>query len=504
MDKSKKMPIKGILLVLMVAVILGGLFMVIKSAIVAKNLSAEPAGEALLNAGQGLDEITIEALLNPDKNRLDVSQTMTIENRWEKELDYVVLRTYANAFFLQETSPAATEELFDLCYPQGFSPGGLTFLQVEADGKTLDYFYEDEGKTLMNLPLEKALKPGQKVVIKLNYQVAIPQCAYRFGYSQGSYQLGNVFPTLGVYEQGAWRKDEYSPIGDPFYSHCANYQVTLQVPKGYQAAASGYGVKREKGNLWEYEYSTPAMRDFTLVINKNFLKKEEMVAGTLVSVSVQNSNYAKKMLKYAKQALLFLEEAYGQYPYQQLSLAQVNFPFNGMEYPGLIMLGNVGTMSDQNLEWTVVHEVAHQWWAIVVGSDGINQPWQDEALCEYALIQYIKSTYGQQAKEDIIAGRIHTAMRVTVPRGVTPGSPIHYFADLAEYTLVVYQRGAMAFFMLEEALGEEGLQNFLKAYYNEYAFKIATRKDFEQLLFENTGQDWQGLLTDFLDTEYTY
>ena len=40
-------------------------------------------------------------------------------------------------------------------------------------------------------------------------------------------------------------------------------------------------------------------------------------------------------------------------------------------------------------EFVVAHEVAHQWWNVVVGNDSINNAWVDEALTNYyALIYY--------------------------------------------------------------------------------------------------------------------
>ena len=41
-----------------------------------------------------------------------------------------------------------------------------------------------------------------------------------------------------------------------------------------------------------------------------------------------------------------------------------------------------------------------------------------------------------------IRDRIESALRVTVPHGVTPGAPLERFSTMSEYSLVVYDRGA--------------------------------------------------------------
>ena len=45
-----------------------------------------------------------------------------------------------------------------------------------------------------------------------------------------------------------------------------------------------------------------------------------------------------------------------------------------------------------------------------------------------------------------------------------------------------------------------GLNAFLKHYRDTFAFRIATRADFETLLHQDTGEDWSPLLSDYLDT----
>ncbi|MDD3214867.1 MAG: M1 family aminopeptidase, partial [Eubacteriales bacterium] len=151
------------------------------------------------------------------------------------------------------------------------------------------------------------------------------------------------------------------------------------------------------------------------------------------------------------------------------------------------------------MERVIVHEVAHQWWCGVVGSDEFNQPWQDEALCQFSLLDYWEAQYGQTARRALQYSIADASMLVTIPQGVTPGSPVDYFGDMDEYTVVVYERGAEAMCALDTAMNGT-LDEFLADYYDTYAFRLATRDDFETLLKTNTGEDWSPLLSDYLDT----
>ena len=136
----------------------------------------------------------------------------------------------------------------------------------------------------------------------------------------------------------------------------------------------------------------------------------------------------------------------------------------------------------------------------MVGSDSYYQAWQDESLCEYALMDYIGRYYGADARRNAAFDRIETAMRITIPRGVTPGSPIDYFQDLTEYSQVVYRRGAALWMALENLMGKDQLDAALQKYVQEYRFRLASREDLTQLLSQAAGQDLSALMEDYLDT----
>ena len=158
------------------------------------------------------------------------------------------------------------------------------------------------------------------------------------------------------------------------------------------------------------------------------------------------------------------------------------------------------TRDTLNLELTVSHEVAHQWWYAMVGSDSFHQAWQDESLCQYAVLDYFEAAYGPDTREDLAFLMIETAMRITVPRGVTPGSPIDYFQDMNEYSTMVYYRGAALWRALETHLGKEKLDGALQRYAEAYRFGFATRDDLTRILSDAAGQDLSALISDYLDT----
>lgn len=456
----------------------------------------------VLEAALGLDTIAVDVVFDPDSlHQLTATQTLTLINRTGQAQSAAILRSYTGAYLLEETSPAAVDELFADCYGVDFSTGGLLVDEARANGEKVAYAWQDTARTVLSLPLATPWEPGETLTIDLTWHAAVPACASRFGVSEGIWTLGNLFPTPAVWEDGAYRTDPYSAIGDPFLTDCASWQVTLTVPSRFTAAATAYAVPETKGDVSVYRWSAPAVRDFTVVLSDTWQVFSRMEGDTAIFAYAATVSGAKAMGQAAAQALRCFEAHYGDYVYPTLTLCEVDFPFAGMEYPCLVMIGrDAVARGGETLSSAVAHETAHQWWAIQVGSDGWYQSWQDESLATYAQMDYLGDTLGQAAREEAIQRDIETALRVTVPRGITPGSPIDYFSDLSEYTLVVYNRGAAMWVALERLMGKDTLDAALRAYQEEYRFRRATRQQLTDILSRYAGMDVSALMSDYLDT----
>lgn len=462
--------------------------------------------QSLIEAWDGLDAVYVEASLDSEAAVLTVSQTLTLSNRTGEAQDAAVLRTWPNAFQTPDTSPAAAEDkIYESCYLDGFSIGALVMsrARVARDGQeaqTVAYRYTDEAKTVLSVPVPGGWQAGEWITVSLAYTVQIPHMAYRFGVWDGIWALGNAFAIPAVWEEGTWRTDEYYPVGDPFLSDCMNWTVKLSVPEGFLCAATGYARARTEEGRALYEFSAPAVRDFALVVSDRFCIAQEVRDDVLVSAFATSQARARELLEDGRQALACFSARYGAYPYQSYTLCEINFPLGGMEYPGLAMIAaDRLDAGGETLETVVAHETAHQWWYAVVGSDPVNQAWQDEALCEFSVLEYGEERYGAAWRQEWEQREIESALRVTVPHGVTPGAPLERFSTMSEYSLVVYDRGAAMLCALDRMLGGE-LDAFLRAYYERFAFKRATREDFEALLEQVTGEDLAPLIRDYLDT----
>ena len=476
---------------------------VVLAVAVALALRSGPGGEAdvssrLLQASEGLNRYELALRLVPEEHALAISETLTCRNDTGGPLDHLALRTWINAFRTEETSPAASEELYDACYPEGFSPGGLRLDDVMWNGERASYGYADEAMTALRIDIPP-LAPGEEGTLFLRCVETIPCCAYRTGYVGNAYQLGNVIPLLSRWENGAWRQDPYTAVGDPFLSECANFTLTLRLPEEMGAPICTCPLTRDEDGVWQGE--ALAARDVALGIMPDANRATCRAGNTVIHSLAKTEAGAKRALEDARKALETYASLYGEYPYPSLTVCSADFPFGGMEYPGLIMIGESNYLDSRadTLELEVAHETAHQWFYALVGSDQVRDPWQDEAICEYAMLRYVKQRYGQGSFDTLKSFRVDAPMRESHLGALTPGSPIDYFSSLSDYAAVVYGRGAALMLALDEML-PGGVDAFLRVYAGTFAFQFATRQDFEALLNAYAAADLTPLITDYLDT----
>lgn len=454
------------------------------------------AGERAQNASADLNEYAFDLKFLPDEKALSVTMTLAYKNDTGAILQSLLLRTWANAYQTAETSPAAIDELYDLCYPSGFSAGSLTLEGIWwNDAIVTDWQYLDAAQTALSVPVGE-LAPGAAGNLLLRCRIQIPECAHRFGTSQGVWQFGNALPILSVYENGAWRQDAYCAIGDPFVSECANYTVSLSLPDGWQCASS---AKVEKdGKLLRMR--ALAVRDFAFALSQDWQSATARTNGVTITAYAANKDAAKRAARYGAKAIETYSSLYGEYAWNHFTICEADFPLGGMEYPGFILADEAYFYKDwaDTLELLIAHEAAHQWFYALVGSDQFNAPWQDEALSEYATLRYVKARYGQSAYENLKYSRVDAPMQERILSPVTPGSPIDHFGNYSDYSAVVYGRGAALMIAIEEMTGRA--DDFLRAYCDRYAFALASKNDFASFLNAWSDMDLSPLILDYIDT----
>jgi len=417
---------------------------------------------------------TMDVNLNYAEHRLDVQQRIDYTNVTSTTLSDLMLNVHPNR-----------------------SKGTFTLndVKVDMDGEMVqpEVFPLD---VTLRVVLPNELPPDEQVTLYLSYTLSLPRIEpdaefsdASFGYSERAVSLGNWYPVMAPYRQDkGWYSLSYFPVGDPYVTEVADYQVTITTTPGVIVA--GTGAETHTGNHWEY--AAQRVRSFALAASDLYLI-DTAPAGAAGDQTVYSYYFpgdeaaGRAALDTAAKALELFTEMYGAYPLPAYRLCETDFA-GGLEFSGLTFLGsNLYDQYDGSTQASLIpltaHEVAHQWFYGLVGNDQVSEPWLDEALAQYSSYLYY---------ERYLPGDMEwwwdTEIRQYAPAGKID-MLIYQFRNNRDYINAVYRRGAEFVRDLRETMGDPAFSAFMKEYVQRYSYQLAKSRDFFALVQEFTTAD---------------
>ncbi|MTI66318.1 MAG: M1 family metallopeptidase [Firmicutes bacterium] len=445
-----------------------------------------------------INQYNIDIDFNPDKKTYKGKQTIKYINNEDTDFSEVYLHLYPNAFKEKATSPVS---LSDNAYTNGFKPGYMDVKKVTVNGNEVENSTMGSGNTILKISLNESLKQGESIDIYMEYEVLMPPVKDRFGYGEKTFNFGNWYPIMAVYDEDGWNLDPYYRLGDPFYSDTSNYNVTITAPKDIIIASSGNILSENvKDNKKKWTIEAKLMRDFAWVASKHFIVESKDVDGTLVK------NYFLKEDKVnsfaataAYDSIEVFNKTFGKYPYGQYSVVATSFP-TGMEYPGLVFIGEE-IYTNRKKDWlrtVIVHETGHQWWYSVVGNDEIDEAWLDESLTTYSETIFYDEKYNDEAGENYFTNHTLRYYNTQIDRKQIKNDevvvkPLKEFRNWGDYGALAYNKGAIFLHEIEKEYGEDTLYDIYREYYKKNKFLIANTNDFLSICEDVIGEDIDNL-----------
>ncbi len=444
-------------------------------------------------------EITVE--YSPDNHTVAGTTKLTFENKGNEEISLLKFNLYPNAYRKDALYRPLSKGYEGEGYYAGESYGEIVVTSVNGS-KNWEVLGEDEN--ILCAYLERSLFPGDSVVLDVGFVTKLAKINHRTGITKHTVNLGNFFPILCGVKNGGFCECVYYSDGDPFYADCADYKLTLTLPKDYEVAGTGQvcdeRILESKKVLTMHVENA---RDFALVLAENYRVMTAQVGDTALFYYYYADETPKETLAATEEAFRFFEKQFGNYPYPTYTVAETEFCFGGMEYPCLTMLS--ASLKEEARVRAVTHETAHQWWGVTVGSDQIENAWQDEGLAEYSAFLFfeeyekygfLKETLVGEALQEYrsyfdvygsVLGRADTRMTRHLK---------DYLSDY-EYRCISYDKAVVMLDALQKSVGEETLLAALRKYYKQYAFKMASVGGLIGS-FEKAGVDVSGFFDSFL------
>ena len=490
---------------------------------------------------QNSSNYIIHATLSEKDTTVFGDVTITYTNNSPDQLEYLWLQLDQNIFKPDSRSVAATRYPGDYFGVLGNPNGGyqiknVTINQGENSYAVLPIITD----TRMQIRLNRAMHPkGDQISIKINFSFVIPiDGAARFG-QQGTkngviYQIAQWYPRMCVYDDvEGWNTLPYLGLGE-FYCDYGNYDYFITAPAEMIVYGSGdlqnpkdvltaeemkrllAASKSDKtiaiisadevgkpfmrptsnGNLtWHFKMNNT--RDVAFAASKgliwdaakiNLPSGRKALAMSCYPVESAGTAAWARSTEYLKASIEIYSEHFFEYPWNNaVSSAGIT---EGMEYPGMIF--NNYNETNASLWFLISHEIGHNWYPMIVGSNERRYMWQDEGLNTY--VNYIANdifnngeyqTDPSYFEKDFFGSRDYTQF-------MHYKDPLMTVSDAMdeEQHYQFYGKTAYGLNLLRTVIvGKERFDYAFRKYTEAWAFKHPTPYDFFHCINNATGED---------------
>ncbi|RQO31238.1 hypothetical protein DBR32_04515 [Taibaiella sp. KBW10] len=472
----------------------------------------------------------IEVSLDDVKHFLHGSITLQYTNNAPDTLSYIYFHLYPNAYSSDKTA-----------YVKQSVENGSTAHYL---AKKEDWGYIDSLKFMVNdmpakmvttddadivkILLPQPILPGMTASISTPFRVKIPKTFSRMGHEGQSYQISQWFPKPAVYDKTGWHPYPYLDQGE-FYSEYGHYDVSITLPQNYVVMATG-NLETPEEEQWLDElskkewpksakedstltkripssttlktirYTEDNIHDFAWFADKKWVVRKDtvqvpgsgLVSTIYTAFKPTNASGWRKSTLSVKTAVLKYSELVGPYPYKTVKAVEGSLRAGGgMEYPTVTV---IAPGYDVDLNHTVIiHEVGHNWFYGILGSNERMYPWMDEGVNSY--YENIVTALPFSDKPKSVYSKLES---LTKNLGFTIPMSMHIDQALElpayEYTANgyggdVYGKTAAYLVLLKEYMGEASFNAAMQDYFTTWKYKHPQPEDFKAIFKKHTDTD---------------
>ena len=503
--------------------------------------SAQPPAPAPSPPGQGIAaplsprnaSYRIAAQLDPDTRTLTGDQVITWRNISTAPAASLQFHLYWNAWrnsrssWMRERTLSGTT---DLATRPADDWGwiDLTKLQVVQGQQTADvlararFIAPDDGnaddRTVVEVPLDAAVAPGETIDIQMAWTSRVPRTFARTGVIGNFYFVAQWFPKIGVFAERGWNTRQFHAATE-FFADFGNYDVRLDVPRGWTVGATGREVSRtdnSRGDRTLHHYQQTDVHDFAWTTSPDFVERRERFEHpSLPPVDIrlllqpEHQRQADRHFAAGRAALRYYGEWFGAYPYGHLTIVDPAWQSGagGMEYPTLITAGTrwLQPRTSGQPESVTVHEAGHQFWYGIVASNEFDHAWLDEGLNTYSTARVMEQVfYPNHYTKRYFGDLVPWTFRDLPLNRETDGNRMPAFRPVARHddqstptwrywpgsaSAITYNKTALWLHTLERMLGWETLQRAMSAYFTRHAFAHPGPAEFFASVNEASGRD---------------
>ncbi|WBX74203.1 aminopeptidase [Tenacibaculum pacificus] len=464
------------------------------------------------------NSIEIKAKLDVTKNQLYIQQKTVFYNNSSDNLKSVFLHNWANSFKNNDT-PLGKRFIED--YSKNFhfakekDRGNTKIYSVNANYKHVSL--KKIKADIIEVVLNKTLKPKDSVLISATYIVKIPSAKFtRYGKTQNGYHLRFWHITPAVYNK-KWHLMSNLNIDD-LYENPTNYIINIDIPKKYTLESNLYQHKTTLKTHTNYYLVGNRKKDIIIHIDSinNFTsfktKNKEIKTDTyLRNIPHQTTS------KIINKQIDFIEGYLGKHPHTEIFVDASTVTKNSLHE--IYRLPHWLNPFPTNFKWEInfFKALTRKYIEDILLLDKRSDYWLTDGLETFLMMKYIKEYYpevtvlGKYSKYWPLKTYNISKLKQLDKYAFVYQFNTRKFNDQALNTpsdslsnfnrkIVNKYKAGLGLLYLQDFIGGDTLVKSIQEFYAKNQLKISTTQQFQEILQKNTSKNLDWFFDEYIKT----
>ncbi|TDW99804.1 M1 family metallopeptidase [Dinghuibacter silviterrae] len=482
----------------------------------------------------------LAAIIDTSAKTLTGTETIDYTNNSPDSLDCVWLQLEQNTYKPDARSNYATP--FHPSPDQHTTGYAFDEVTIGQTGAKADYIVAD---TRMQIRLKKPLAPkGGKISLHIRYRYQIPgdfggRTDYTVTQNGTIFEIAQWYPRMSVYDDSrGWNNLPFLGPGE-FYLEYGDIDYSITVPWDMIVAGSGEllnpgdvltpaqvsrlaaarasdktvmirsvaevgdpASRPVRSGTLTWKFRMKNTRDVAFGASRayvwdaarvNLPEGKKSLAMSVYPVESQGDQAWGRATEYLKKSMEYFSEKWFVYPYP-VAVNEAGIA-GGMEYPGIVFDGI--TDKGKELYWVTAHEIGHNWFPMIVGSDERRYGWMDEGfntfIDVYASDNFNHGEYAPKRDAEYAEHGGNPADEILPILSDTNAPVIMTTADGVpekyRHSMVYFKPAFGLVLLREQILGPDRFDYAFREYIRHWAYKHPKPDDFFRSMENNAGED---------------
>lgn len=485
----------------------------------------------------------IQARVDEQEHRIDGKQQLYYINHSGDTLTEIYLRLFQNAFnagsHLRELE--RINKVSARLGPREAKGEGTLISLLQQEGQDLEV---EQDNTILKVALVRPLPPGGSIRLDIEFQTFFDdqgstrrRMKMYDAWGMKHYNGVQWFPKVCVYDpRSGWDLDQH--LNKEFYGEYGTYEVDLDFPSNYVVEATGVLQNRSEvlpdslrerldlkhfvdkpwgeapstiipyvpGERKVWKFKALHVHDFAFTADPSYRIDTRYWNGVECVALVQEPHASgwKNAAEYTARTIETFSRDFGPYHYPKMVVADAA---DGMEYPMITLDGG----ADPGYRGLLVHEIGHNWFYGMVGSNETYRAALDEGFTQFLTAWGLEAIDGPELVQN-------PRKRKYFPLTEKPAPPLarevrvfsryvlealkgqelsllthsNEFRDALRHEggyAMVYYKPAVMLYHLQYVLGDSLFMEAMRAYVDQWKFAHPYIEDFRNTITQVTGQN---------------